>query len=59
MEEEVESLVLSSDGYLCKVYEERIGEMEENAKTQDAGNKTASISILILNELHVLLCLTT
>ena len=32
MEEEVEYLVPPSNGYLLKVYEKRVGEMEENAK---------------------------
>ena len=32
MEQEVESLVPLSNGYLYLVYEERVGEMEENAK---------------------------
>ena len=39
VEEKVESLVPPSNGYLYKVYRERVGEMEENAKGQDGGNK--------------------
>ena len=34
---------------------ERVGEMEENAKTQDASDKTPLILILKLNKLHGLL----
>ena len=37
----------------------KVGEMEENAKTQDDGDKTLSISILKLNKLHVLLHIST
>ena len=34
---------------------ERVGEMEENAKSQNGGNKTLSISLLMLIKLNVLL----
>ena len=38
MEQEVESLVPVSNGYHSQVYEQRVGEMEENAKSQDGGD---------------------
>ena len=59
MEEEVESLVPPSNNYPYQLYGERVDEMEENAKTQDGGNKTLSILVSILNKLRVLLHLST
>ena len=51
MEEKVESLPSTSNDYLY--YGQRVGEMEENAKSQNGSYKTLSISILDLNERHV------
>ena len=42
-----------------KVMGERVGETEENAKSLDDGDKTLSISIFMLNKLHVLLYFST
>ena len=55
MEEDVESLVLPSNGYLYYVYGERVGEVEENAKSQDGIDTTPAISLLKLIKLNVLL----
>ena len=54
MEQEVESLVPVSKGYLYSVYGQRVGEMEKNAKSQNGGYKILSISFLKLNKLIVL-----
>ena len=43
MEQEVEFLISPSNGYLFYIHGERVGEMEENAKSQDGGNKMLSI----------------
>ena len=43
MEQDVKYLVPVSNGYF---YRHRVGEMEENAKRQDGGDRTLSISIL-------------
>ena len=48
MEEEVVSLVSPSTGYPYYVYGKRVGEMEENAKIEDGGDK--ALSIFILNQ---------
>ena len=40
-------------------YEGKVGEIEENEKCQDGGDKTLSIMILMFNKLHVLLYLST
>ena len=47
------------NGYLFKVYEQGVDEMENNAKIQDGSIIMLSISILKLNKLHVLLYLLT
>ena len=39
MEQEVESLIPISNGWFCQVYEQRVGEMQNNAKIQDGGDK--------------------
>ena len=44
--QEVESLGPVSNGQLYQVYGESIGVMEENAKIQDGGDETPSISLL-------------
>ena len=54
MEQEVEFL-----GPVSNVYEQRVGEMEENAKSQDGGDQSLSILVLKLNKLHVLLHFST
>ena len=41
--------------HVYEVYGERVGEMEENAKSQDGGDKPLLILILMLNKLHVLM----
>ena len=56
MEQEVESPVPVSNGYL---YKEMVGEIEENAKSQDGGDEMLSILILKLNKLHVVLYFST
>ena len=43
MEQEVEPLVPVSN---CYLYRQRVGEMEERAKSQDVGDKMLLISIL-------------
>ena len=55
MEQEVESLFPVSDGQLYYVYGIRVGEMEENAKSQDGGDNMQSISILKLNKLRFII----
>ena len=52
MEQEVESLIPVSNGYLNR---QRFGGMEENVKSQEGSDKSLSILILKLNKLHVLL----
>ena len=56
MEEEVESLGPPPNGYL---YGLKVGEMEENAKDQDGGDKAPSILILKFNKRHVLIHFST
>ena len=48
MEQEVESLIPVSNGYLYQVNRVRFCEMEENAKSQDGSKEMLSISILRL-----------
>ena len=56
MEHRVESLIPVSNGYLYQVYGERVGEMEENTKSQDGSDdKILSISLLKSIKLIVLL----
>ena len=55
MDKEVEPLVPVSNDYLYYVYGERVGEMDENAKIQDGGDKMQLISLLKLIKLNVLL----
>ena len=52
MEQEVECLAPPSNGYLYEVYRKRVSEMEENAKSQDGGDKMLMILILKVNKLH-------
>ena len=56
MEQKVEFLVPVSNDYL---YRQRVGEMEENAKSQEGGNKMLSVLILKLNKVHVILYFST
>ena len=52
-EQEVESFIPVSSGYLYYIHGQRGGEMEENATSQDGGDKMLSISISKLNKLYV------
>ena len=47
MEQEVESLVPVSNGYLYSLYEQRVDEMEENAKSHDGGYKTVDFDFKV------------
>ena len=50
----VESLVPASNGYRYQLYGERVGEMEENAKSKDGGDRRQSTSLLKSIKLNVL-----
>ena len=41
MEQEVESLISVPNGYLYQVYRQKVGKMEENAKSQDGSKRNA------------------
>ena len=52
MEQEVESLIPVSNGYL---YQHRVGEIRENTKRQDGDHRMSVISLLQSIKLQVLL----
>ena len=55
MEQEVVSLIPEIKWLPLLSFEERVYEMEKNAKSQDGNHKTSSMLILKWNKLHVIL----